>query len=93
MTEILTKAGCFIAIIILGFVLRRVGFFKDGDFRVLSQITLKLTLPAAIVVSFSQMDMDGSMLTISLLGLGCGVVYMIAAFLMNMRSDRKQRAF
>lgn len=93
MTEILTKAGCFIAIIILGFVLRRVGFFKDGDFRVLSQITLKLTLPAAIVVSFSQMDMDVSMLTISLLGLGCGVVYMIAAFLMNMRSDRKQRAF
>lgn len=93
MTEILTKAGCFIAIIILGFVLRYVGFFKEGDFRVLSQITLKLTLPAAIVVSFSQMDMDASMLTISLLGLGCGVVYIIAAFLMNMRYERKQRAF
>jgi len=93
MTEILTKAGCFIAIIILGFVLRYVGFFKEGDFRVLPQITLKLTLPAAIVVSFSQMDMDASMLTISLLGLGCGVVYIIAAFLMNMRYERKQRAF
>lgn len=93
MQEILTKAGCFIAIILLGFVLRRVGFFREGDFRVLSQITLKLTLPAAIVVSFSQMEVDVSMLTVSLIALGCGVLYVVVAFLMNLRSDRKQRAF
>ena len=93
MQEILTKAGCFIAIIIFGFVLSRVGFFKEGDFRVLSQITLKITLPAAIVVSFSQMEVDMSMLSISLIALGCGVLYMVVAFLMNLRSDRKRRAF
>ena len=93
MQEILTKAGCFIAIIIFGFVLSRVGFFKEGDFRVLSQITLKITLPAAIVVSFSQMEVDMSMLSISLIALGCGVLYMVVAFLINLRSDRKRRAF
>ena len=93
MYEILVKAVCFIAIIILGFVLRRVGFFKEGDFRVLSQITLKITLPAAIVVSFSQMEIDASMLTISLIALGCGVVYMLIAFLMNLRASKKDRAF
>ena len=37
MAEILTRAGCFIAIIVLGLLLRRFGFFKEGDFSVLSR--------------------------------------------------------
>ena len=49
MADILINAGCFVAIIILGMVLRRVGFFKEDDFRVLSQIALKITLPAASI--------------------------------------------
>lgn len=93
MEDILIKAGCFIGIIILGFVLRRVGFFKEGDFRVLSQITLKITLPAAIVVSFSQIEIKVSMLTILLIALGCGILYMAIAFLINLRENKKQRAF
>lgn len=93
MDEILTKAGCFVAIIILGFVLRRVGVFKESDFRVLSTITLKITLPATIIVSFSQLNIDASMLMISLLGLGCGAIYIAIAFLLNLRSDKDQRAF
>lgn len=93
MLEILTRAGCFVAIIVLGFVLRRINFFKEGDFRVLSQIALKITLPASIVVSFAQMTIDVSMLTIVFLAMGCGLVYIGAAFLMNLRSTKEQRAF
>lgn len=93
MLDILIRAGCFIAIIVLGFVLRKVGVFREGDFRVLSQITLKITLPASIVVSFAQMDIDPSLLTIVLLGLGGGVVYLAVAFLLNLRSGKEQRAF
>lgn len=93
MSEILIKAGCFVAIIILGFVLRRVGIFRESDFRVLSLITLKITLPATIVVSFSQMDVDVSMLTISLIALGCGVLYMAIAFLLNLGTDKRKQAF
>lgn len=93
MQDLLIRAGCFIAIIVLGFVLRSVGVFKEGDFRVLSNITLKLTLPASIVVSFAQMDIDPAMLTIALLGFGGGIVYMLAGFLMNLRGSKEQRAF
>lgn len=93
MLEILTRAGCFVAIIVLGFVLRRINFFKEGDFRVLSQIALKITLPASIVVSFAQMTIDVSMLTIVFLAMGCGLVYIGIAFLMNLRSTKEQRAF
>lgn len=93
MPEILSKAGCFVGIIVLGFVLRQVGFFKKEDFRVLSQIALKITLPASVVVSFSAMTIDPLMLTIVLLALSCGIIYIGAAFLLNTRSKREQRAF
>lgn len=93
MYDILVRAGCFVAIIALGFVLRTVGFFKEEDFRVLSQITLKITLPASIIVSFSQMTIDPSMLVITLLALCGGIVYIGAAFLLNLRKDKQQRAF
>ncbi len=92
MRDILIRAGCFVAIIFLGFFLRIVGVFKEGDFRVLSNITLKITLPASIVVSFAQMEIDPSMLTISLLGFGGGVVYILVAMLLNAR-NRENRAF
>ena len=49
MLEILTRAGCFVAIIILGYFLKKIGFFKESDFTILSRITLRITLPAAII--------------------------------------------
>lgn len=93
MFEILGKAGCFVGIIVLGFVLRQVGFFKKEDFNILSQIALKITLPASVVVSFSTMTIDPSMLTIVLLALSCGIVYIGVAFLLNIRSTKERRAF
>ena len=51
MADILIKAGSYIAIILLGIVLRRVGFFKKEDFNVLVKIVIRITLPAAIIVS------------------------------------------
>ena len=59
----------------------------------LSKIVLKITLPAAIVVSFADKDIDVSMLMLSLLGLGGGLLYIGAGFLMNMRSDKEKKAF
>lgn len=93
MAEILVRAGCFIAIIIMGFLLRRVGFFQEGDFRVLSQITLKITLPASIIYSFSQAPADFSMLSIALIALGIGLLYLGIAFLMTLGAPRNKKAF
>lgn len=93
MAAVLSRAACFIGIIILGYGLRRFGFFKEEDFHVLSKIVLKITLPAAIVVSFADKEIDVSMLTLSLLGLGGGLVYIAIGFFMNIKSDREKRAF
>ena len=39
MEAILMRAGSFMAVIILGYVLKKVGFFKEDDFYVMSKIT------------------------------------------------------
>lgn len=93
MAAILTKAGCFVAIIILGWTLRRIGFFKEGDFGVISKIVLRITLPASIVYSFSDKQIDPSMLLLSVLGFLLGIGYIGIGFLISLGRSKEQRAF
>lgn len=93
MEEVFTRALCFVAIIILGFVLRRIGFFSEGAFHTLSQIVIKITLPASIVKSFSGSTLEVSMLLVMGLGLGAGIVYTVAAYLVNLKKPKEQQAF
>lgn len=93
MTDILLRAGCFVAVIALGWLLRRIGFFKEEDFSVLSRITIRITLPGAIVTSFVGKQIDPALLTLSLLGLGGGILYMAVGFLISRRRSRQERAF
>ena len=93
MQEILTRAGCFIAVILLGYVLRRIGMFGESDFRTLSKIVVKITLPAAIVSSFKGKEIDPAMLSIALIGLGGGLIYMLIAYLLNRKNGKEQQAF
>ena len=93
MQDILIKAGCYIAIIALGHILRRIGFFKEGDFYVLSKIVLKLTLPAAIIYGAAGRELEPAMLTIALLGIGGGLIYMLVGYLLSRKKDKTQQAF
>lgn len=93
MLEILSRAGCFVAIIILGYVLRRKEVFKEGDFRVLSTIVVKITLPAAIVTSFAGKEINPALMTLALLGLGGGLLYIALGFILNKKHGNEQQAF
>lgn len=93
MAVVLTKAGCFVAIIILGWTLRRLGFFKEGDFQVLSKIVLRITLPASIVYSFSDKEINPSMLLLSVFGFSLGIVYIGIGYLISMGKGKEQKAF
>lgn len=93
MSEILMKAISFVAIILLGYILRIKGFFKEHDFYVLSRIVLKITLPAAIITNFSGIVLESSMLLMSLLGLGGGVILITAAFLASAGKSGEEKAF
>lgn len=93
MGEILIRAGCFVFIIIMGYILRKAGYFKEEDFGVLAKLVLKITLPAAIISSFSGKEIDLSLLFIVLLGLGGGLIYMISGYMLNRKHGKAQQAF
>ena len=93
MLEVLTRAGCFIGIIILGFLLKKIGIFKDSDYSVLSTIVMKITLPAAIITNIANKEIDLTMFTATLLGFGFGLIYVVLGFLLNLHKTKEQRAF
>lgn len=93
MGAILSKAGCFVAIIILGWVLRRINFFKEGDFQIIAKIVLRVTLPASIVYSYSGKEIDASMLMLSLLGFALGIMYILIGMLLAARRGKQEQGF
>ena len=93
MLEVLTRAGCFVAIILLGFFLKRIGLFKEEDFSVLSKIVLKITLPAVIITNFANKELDPSMFIFAFLSIAFGGIYILLGFLFNLRRSKELRAF
>lgn len=93
MLDILMRAGSFVAIIALGHLLKRIGFFKESDFTLLSRIALRVTLPCAIILSFAGKQIDPALYALPFLGLACGLCYITAGYLMNRRGKREQQAF
>ena len=93
MLDILLKAGSYIAVIILGFLLRRIGFFDEHAFPVISKIVVKVTLPAALIANAVGREIDLQLLTLVLLGFGGGVIYMAFGYFLNRKRCKEQQAF
>lgn len=93
MQDIIIQATSFVAIIALGYILKRIGWFKKSDFSVLSTIVLKITLPAAIIMNFNGRTIDLSMLCLILYGLICGIILMLLGYLLNLRKSPSEKAF
>lgn len=93
MLEILTRAGSFVFVILLGYFLKRIGFFKQEDFTILSRITIRITLPATIITSFAGRKIDTALLGLVGLAIGCGLLYVLLGYLMNRKKGRDAQAF
>lgn len=93
MLDIVMRAGCFVGIILLGYFLKRIGFFKNEDFTVLSKITIRITLPCTIITSFAGKSIDPAMLSLTAIAIGCGFVYMTIGYIINRRNGSEQQAF
>ena len=89
MLNVLTRAGCFIAIILLGYLLKKLGLFKDSDFSVLSKIVLKITLPAVIITNFANKELDPSMFIFTFLSILFGGIYILLGFLFNLGRSKE----
>jgi len=93
MLDIIMRAGSFIAIIVMGYLLKKIGFFKEEDFGILSKIAIRITLPCAIIVSFSGKEIDPALLALPLIAIICGAVYIALGYLLNRKGSKEQQAF
>lgn len=93
MESVLVKVVSFIAVIVVGYLLKRVGFFRSEDFRLIAGLVLKVTLPCAIISNFTRIDVDAALFVLVLLGLGCNLVTVAAGWLASKRGDSAEQAF
>ena len=93
MTAVLIKAAAFVSIIIMGYLLKKAGFFQAKDFHLVSRVVIKITLPAAIISNFSRITMDHSLLFVCVIGFLCNCVTVGAGYLMETVKSRETKAF
>lgn len=92
MEKILIKAFAFIFIIAGGYFLKKVKFFKEDDYRIVSRIVLNLTLPGAIISSFGKFEKGGSIFLLVVLGLLCNLVMIWLGYMASRKQDNKVKA-
>lgn len=93
MISILSRAGCFVAIIFLGMILRKVGYFRRDDFTLLSKIVIRITLPAAIISNLAGREFEYSLFVLILIGFIYGVTLMSVGYVLNRRRSSADKAF
>ena len=85
MNTALTQSAILIFWIILGYVLKRVGLFRQEDSKVLSNIMLYVTLPAVLVNAFRSFTLDVHLFSFVLLGLLANVILLVVGWKVGAR--------
>lgn len=89
--DALGGAFVLIAIISLGQLVKVFGWLRTEDFKILSTLVFKVTLPAAVITAVNGQPIEPAMYGLVAVGFGANVVLQVASYLLGDDSD-KQRA-
>lgn len=87
------KPMSYVAVIALGFLLRRTGFLGEEARANLSKIMLTVTLPCAIVQAFNGLEPDAGMFLIAGIGLLCAGLPILFMYATTHGQDTALRAY
>ena len=93
MLTILISAGSLIAIIILGYVLKRCGFFSMDDFSTISKLIIKITLPCAVITNFDKIQVETGLLWIAIIGIACNLIMSGFGYFLHRKHSPAEKAF
>lgn len=93
MEAILIKVSAFVWIIIGSYLLKRAGFFQATDFKLISNIVLKITLPCAVISNFSKIEVETSLFILVLIGVLCNLITISIGYLTARHRGRVEQAF
>lgn len=91
--ELVVQAGTLVAIIALGQVIRRVGWVTARDFRVLSVIVVRITLPCVLITSFNEFTLGVDLLRVSVFGFCAVLLGQLFTLVVERRHGRAAQAF
>jgi len=92
MDALLIKTGGLLLIVALGYLLKRRGVFQQGDARLLSRIIVTLTLPGALLSSFSAFRLVPSLLAVLAAAAAANVLLLAVSALVTRRRPGPVRA-
>lgn len=93
MGEIAAKAASLILIIVIGYVIKQIGWVSAADFPKISKIVLRITLPCALITSFNNFDITYNLLFLTALGIIANLMQQITGYLVNRQKGGKEQAF
>lgn len=93
MEKVLLNAASLFAVILSGFLLKRVNLLSKADGDTLSAIIINVTLPAAIVVNLSALTISTSLLFLIALGILFNIIMVLAGFFTSKKEEETNRKF
>ena len=92
MVHIVYKSLTLVFVIMIGYVVKKVGLFsKERDFETLSKLILYITLPSVIVTNLNGLRFPPSLLILSVFGFACNWLYIFISKLFG--QDEKEQGF
>ena len=87
------KPMSYVLVIMMGYLLKRAGFFGKDDHRLMSKIMVNITLPCTIIQAFVGFERDAKMFIIVGIGFICAFVPILLMYLTTGRVEKRLRAY
>lgn len=89
----LLKPMSYVLVIVLGYTLKRVGFFNANDRQTLSKVMMNITLPCTIIQGFSGFERDVKLFWLVGLGLLCSLVPILLMYVTTHGLNKEMRVY
>lgn len=93
MLLILAKALGFAAVIAIGYIMRKIDFFKQDDYKIITKLVLNFTLPAAILSGFVNFERQSIYFLLMLISLSWNIFLIFIGFILSFKKDRTSKIF
>ncbi|MBR3796482.1 MAG: transporter [Clostridia bacterium] len=89
----IVKPLSYVLVIVLGYLLKRAGFFGKSDHRLISKIMINVTMPCTIVRAFASFTRDAQMFIIVGIGFALACLPMVLMYLTTRGVGTRLRAY
>ncbi|WP_040162345.1 AEC family transporter [Nigerium massiliense] len=93
MGEVFVRAAVLIAIIGMGYGIKRLGWVSLDDFPTISRVVLRITLPCALITSFNEFHLTPGLLLLCVIGAAAVLSQQVAVGALERRRGRPAQAF